>query len=193
MTGQAANPVIRGTVNAPRRIERRPGLYHHAAGNHVLRPAQSVGVGQCPPDRLRHRYRRSRLRGSARGDDVGQHAPRGHLAYDPAVSAARAVAANPATTLEDIATYYSGCRVDSLATPPPPKTASAASAAAPRRTPARALSVSVSRTSSCTGQLVRPRRFGPHRPGCAVHTGQAGQPTAFPGYQPGPWRTSTST
>src|SRR5574338_230465 len=36
--------------------------------------------------------------------------------YDPAVLAARRIAANPAATLEDISTYYSGCQVDTIAT-----------------------------------------------------------------------------
>jgi hypothetical protein len=38
-------------------IECRAGLHHDATGNHLLRPAQPVGGGQCPPGRLRRQHR----------------------------------------------------------------------------------------------------------------------------------------
>jgi conjugal transfer mating pair stabilization protein TraN len=69
--------------------------------------------------------------------------------YDPAVLDARRVAANPSTALEDIASYYSGCQVETVATPATETRVCRQYSGATAQSCARTLSVSISRTSSC--------------------------------------------
>ncbi|EER57650.1 conjugal transfer mating pair stabilization protein TraN, partial [Acidovorax delafieldii 2AN] len=70
--------------------------------------------------------------------------------YDPAVLGARRIAANPSTQLEDIASYYSGCQVDTVAAPATETRVCRQYSGATAQSCARTLSVSVSRTSSCS-------------------------------------------
>lgn len=70
--------------------------------------------------------------------------------YDPSVLAAQRIAANPATTLEDIASYYSGCQVNTVATPGTESRICRRYSGGAAQTCARTLSVAVTRTDSCT-------------------------------------------
>ena len=112
--GQSRHP---GTVNTPSASSAVPG-YHDATGNHVLRPAQPVGGGQC-------------LTACAtatgdpaceaqRGAMTSANTPREAIsAYDPGSSRRPTRRRRqPATILEDIATYYSGCTRLRLPRPP---------------------------------------------------------------------------
>ena len=69
--------------------------------------------------------------------------------YDPAVLAARRIAANPATTLEDISTYYSGCQVDTVATPATETRVCRQYSGTTAQSCAQTLSVAIARTNSC--------------------------------------------
>ena len=70
--------------------------------------------------------------------------------YDPAVLAARRIAGNPATTLEDIASYYSGCQVGAVSNPTSETRVCRQYSGNSPRSCARTLTVSITRTSSCT-------------------------------------------
>ncbi|MCL4181864.1 MAG: type-F conjugative transfer system mating-pair stabilization protein TraN [Burkholderiaceae bacterium] len=71
-------------------------------------------------------------------------------AYDPAVLGARRVAANPSTALEDIASFYSGCQVETIATAAAESRICRQYSGATAQSCAHTLSVSISRTSSCS-------------------------------------------
>ncbi|TMW79123.1 conjugal transfer protein TraN [Thauera sp. UPWRP] len=148
--GQAANPLIRGTVNAPSASSTVPG--------YTSTPPETAYYGQ--PSLVGSANARLTACATATGDPVCEaqrgamtsaNTPREAISpYDPAVSAARAIAANPATTLEDIATYYSGCQVDNVATPSTEDRVCRQYSGTSPHSCTRSLSVSVSRTSSCT-------------------------------------------
>lgn len=71
-------------------------------------------------------------------------------AHDPAVLGASRIAARPAAVLEDIASYYSGCQVDSVPAAQTELRSCRVYAAAPQYSCARNLQVIVTRQSSCT-------------------------------------------
>lgn len=71
-------------------------------------------------------------------------------AHDPAVLGASRIAARPAAVLEDIASYYSGCQVDSVPAATTEIRSCRVYAAAARYSCARNLQVTVTRQSSCT-------------------------------------------
>lgn len=147
--GQAANPVIRGTVNAPNASGTVPG--------YTSTPPESAYYGQPG---LTGQANAHLAACALTADDPVCQAERGALTsastpraavspYDPAVLAARRIAANPSSTLEDIATYYSGCQVASLATPATEDRVCRVYSGTASQSCARSLSVSVTRTSSC--------------------------------------------
>jgi conjugal transfer mating pair stabilization protein TraN len=70
--------------------------------------------------------------------------------YDPAVLDARRIAGSPASVLEDIASFYSGCLVDTVATPATERRVCRQYSGATVQSCARTLAVDVARTSSCS-------------------------------------------
>jgi conjugal transfer mating pair stabilization protein TraN len=107
--GQAANPVIRGTVNAPSASSAVP--------EYTTTPPETAYYGQ-PNLSGAANVRLSTCAASA-NDPVCQaqdgalssaNTPRPAIsAYDPAVTAARDIASNPSSALGSLADYYSGC------------------------------------------------------------------------------------
>ena len=69
--------------------------------------------------------------------------------YDPLVVAARRIAANPASTLEDIASYYSGCQVDTVTTPATETRVCRQYSTSAQQSCASSLNVSITRTTNC--------------------------------------------
>ena len=148
--GQAANPFARGNINAPDASTVVPGytttpperLYHGQPNLSGQTSARLAACATTPNDPVCQ---------ALLGARASANTPREAISpYDPAVSAARAIAANPATTLEDIATYYSGCLVDSVATPTTENRICRQYSGTSPYSCTRSLSVSVLRTSSCT-------------------------------------------
>ena len=107
--GQAANPVIRGTVNAPSASSAVPG--------YTTAPPETAYYGQ--PSLAGSANARLTACASATGDPVCEaqrgamtsaNTPREAISpYDPAVTAAHAIAHNPSTMLGSLASYYSDC------------------------------------------------------------------------------------
>jgi len=148
--GQAANPVVRGTINAPSAASVVPGYtttpaeraYYGQPNLSGQVGAQLAGCALTPNDPVCQ---------ALLGARASANTPRTPVSpYDPAVLAARRIAANPSTVLEDIASYYSGCQVDTLATPSTETRVCRQYSGTAGQSCARTLSVSVSRTSSCS-------------------------------------------
>jgi len=107
--GQAANPVVRGTVNMPSASSAVP--------EYTTTPPETAYYGQ-PNLSGAANVRLSTCAASA-NDPVCQaqdgalssaNTPRPAIpAYDPAVTAARDIARNPSSALGSLADYYSGC------------------------------------------------------------------------------------
>lgn len=147
--GQAANPVIRGTINTPDASAVVPGytatpperLYH---GQPNLSGQTSARLAACtttPNDPVCQ---------ALLGAQASANTPREAISpYNPAVLGARRVAANPSTALEDIASFYSGCQVDTVATPGTETRVCRQYTGTTAQSCASTLSVSISRTSSC--------------------------------------------
>jgi len=148
--GQAANPVVRGTINAPSASSVVPGYtatpaeraYYGQPNLSGQVGAQLAGCSLTPNDPVCQALL------GARASANTPHTP--VSPYDPAVLAAQRIAANPSTVLEDIASYYSGCQVDTLATPSTETRVCRQYSGTTGQSCARTLSVSVSRTSSCS-------------------------------------------
>ncbi|MBN9421561.1 MAG: conjugal transfer protein TraN [Candidatus Accumulibacter sp. 66-26] len=115
--GQAANPVIRGTVNTPSASSAVPGYtttppettYYSqpslsgAANARLAACATSIDDPVCQ---------------AQRGAVTSANTPRTPVsAYDPAVAAARDIAGNPSSVLGSLADYYSGCTTAEVTTP----------------------------------------------------------------------------
>ena len=107
--GQAATPVIRGTINTTSASSAVPG--------YTTTPSETSYYGQ--PSLVGAANARLSACAASSNDPVCQ-AQRGALtsantprppvsAYDPAVSSARDIARNPSNTLGSLADYYSGC------------------------------------------------------------------------------------
>ncbi|RCW65084.1 type-F conjugative transfer system mating-pair stabilization protein TraN [Pseudorhodoferax soli] len=111
--------------------------------------------------------------------------------YDPSVLDARRVAANPASVLEDIASFYSGCEVTSLPTATTESRVCRQYSGATPQSCARTLTVDVARTSSCTpgdwiaqasqGTLSLSVQCKPDQPAAAqrMRLANRGEPLAF--------------
>jgi conjugal transfer mating pair stabilization protein TraN len=115
--GQAANPVIRGTVSTPNATANVPG--------YTRTPAEAAYYGQ--PSLSGPANARLTACTSTPDDPVCQ-AQRGALnsantprpaisPYDPAVMGARDIAANPSLALGSLSSYYSGCATADVTTP----------------------------------------------------------------------------
>lgn len=115
--GQAANPVIRGTVSTPNATANVPG--------YTRTPAEAAYYGQ--PSLSGPANARLTACTSTPDDPVCQ-AQRGALnsantprpaisPYDPAVMGARDIAANPSLALGSLSSYYSGCTTADVTTP----------------------------------------------------------------------------
>ncbi|MBX9611076.1 MAG: type-F conjugative transfer system mating-pair stabilization protein TraN [Hydrogenophaga sp.] len=148
--GQAANTVTRAQITTPRATEVVPG--------YTTAPPESAYYGQ--PNLSGQANARLSACALTPNDPVCQ-AQRGALSSantprdavspnDPAVLAARHIAGNPATTLEDIASYYSGCQVSTTATPTTETRVCRQYSGNIQQSCARTLSVSVARSESCT-------------------------------------------
>ncbi|QDL38736.1 type-F conjugative transfer system mating-pair stabilization protein TraN [Rhodoferax sediminis] len=148
--GQAANTVTRSQITAPRATEVVPG--------YTTMPPEGAYYGQ--PNLSGQINARLAACTLTPNDPVCQ-AQRGALSSantprdavspnDPAVLAARRIAGNPATTLEDIASYYSGCQVSTVNTPTTETRVCRQYSGSTQQSCARTLSVSVARSESCT-------------------------------------------
>lgn len=114
--GQAANAAARSQINTPQATAVVPG-YTTAPpesayyGQQNLSSQASARLAACastPNDPVCQ---------AQRGAVTSANTPREAISpYDPSILAARRIAGNPATTLEDIASYYSGCQVTASAT-----------------------------------------------------------------------------
>lgn len=148
--GQAAIPVIRGSITTPSATAVVPGYtttpperaYY---GQPNLSGPTSARLAACaltPSDPVCQ---------ALLGAQASANTPRAPVSpYDPAMVGARRVAANPATALENIASFYSGCQVDTVAGPATETRICRQYSGVAAQSCARALSVSISRTSSCT-------------------------------------------
>jgi len=115
--GQAANPVIRGTVNTPSASSAVPG--------YTTTPPETTYYGQPSLSGAAN----ARLAACAtsiddpvcqaqRGAVTSANTPRTPVStYDPAVAAARDIAGNPSNVLGSLADYYSGCTTAEVTTP----------------------------------------------------------------------------
>jgi len=148
--GQAANPVTRGTITAPSATSVVPGytaapperLYYGQPNLSGQTSAQLAACALTPNDPVCQALLGARASANTPREPVSP--------YDPAVLGARRIAANPSTQLEDIASYYSGCQVDTVATPATETRVCRQYSGATAQSCARTLSVSISRTSSCS-------------------------------------------
>ena len=115
-SGQAANPAIRGTINAASASSAVPG--------YTMTPPESAYYGQ--PGLSGAANARLTACAASSNDPICQ-AQRGALtsantprapvsAYDPAVSDARDIARNPSSSLGSLADYYSGCSTAEVVT-----------------------------------------------------------------------------
>lgn len=147
--GQAANPMVRGTINTQSATSVVPGYtttpaeraYYGQPNLSGQTSAQLAGCTHTPNDPVCQ---------ALLGAQASANTPRAPVSpYDPAVLAARRIAANPSTVLEDIASYYSGCQVDTLVTPSTETRVCRQYSGTTGQSCARTLSVSISRTSSC--------------------------------------------
>ena len=148
--GQAANAATRSQISTPRATEVVPG--------YTTAPPESAYYGQ--PNLAAQANARLTACALTPNDPVCQ-AQRGALSSantprdgispnDPAVLAARRIAGNPASTLEDIASYYSGCQVSTSAAPTTETRICRQYRGNTQQSCARTLSVSVARSESCT-------------------------------------------
>lgn len=114
--GQAANPVVRGTVNMPSASSAVP--------EYTTTPPETAYYGQ--PNLSGAANVRLSACAASSNDPVCQaqggalssaNTPRPTIsAYDPAVAAARDIARNPSTVLGSLADYYSGCTTAEVST-----------------------------------------------------------------------------
>lgn len=148
--GQAANTATRNQITTSRATEVVPGytatppesaLY----GRPNLTGEANARLAACPltpSDPVCQAQRGALSSANTPRDGVSPN--------DPAILSARRIAGNPATTLEDIASYYSGCQVSTVATPASETRICRQYNGATPQSCARNLSVSVARGESCT-------------------------------------------
>lgn len=148
--GQAANAATRSQISTPRATEVVPG--------YTTAPPESAYYGQ--PNLAAQANARLAACALTPNDPVCQ-AQRGALSSantprdavspnDTAVLAARRIAGNPTATLEDIASYYSGCQISTVNIPATETRICRQYSGSAQQSCARTLSVSVARTESCT-------------------------------------------
>ena len=115
--GQAANPVVRSTLNASSASSAVPG--------YTTTPPETTYYGQ--PSLSGAANARLSACATSTNDPVCQaqsgaltsaNTPRAAVSpYDPAVTVARDIAANPSSVLGSLASYYSGCTTTEISTP----------------------------------------------------------------------------
>ncbi len=149
--GHAANLTARSLITAPKASEVVPGYttappelaYYGQSRLSAPANARLAACAFTPNDPVCQ---------AQRGAVSSASTPRNPVSpYDPAVQTARAIAANPGTSLEDLASYYSGCQVNPIATPSvETRVCRQYSGLAAQPSCARTLTVSVARSTSCT-------------------------------------------
>lgn len=147
--GQAANTIARGQISTNSASTVVPGytstppesaLY----GQSNLSSQAAARLSACaatPNDPVCQAQRTAVSSANTARDAVSPN--------DPSVLAARRIAANPATTLEDIASYYSGCQVSSAATSTTELHVCRQYSAGALQSCPRTLNVTVARSTSC--------------------------------------------
>ena len=114
--GQAANTAARSQINTPQATAVVPGYttappesaYYGQQNLSGQATARLAACALTPNDPVCQ---------AQRGAVTSANTPREAISpYDPNILAAHRIAGNPATTLEDIASYYSGCQVTTSAT-----------------------------------------------------------------------------
>ncbi|RCW69372.1 type-F conjugative transfer system mating-pair stabilization protein TraN [Pseudorhodoferax soli] len=148
--GRAVQPTVRNSLEAPSAQNVVPGYTatppersHY--GKSSLFGASDARLSACaltPADPVCQ---------ALLGARASAHAPReGVSPYHPAVMDARRIAGNPASKLEDIASFYSGCQVDAVSTPSTEPRVCRQYSGATAQSCARTLAVDVARSSSCS-------------------------------------------
>ncbi|MDZ7855326.1 type-F conjugative transfer system mating-pair stabilization protein TraN [Sphaerotilus sp.] len=190
--GQAANPVIRGTVNTPSATANVPG--------YTTTPPERAYYGQ--PDLAAQGNARLTLCATMPNDPVCQ-AQRGALnsantprpaigANDPAVAAARGITRSPSSVLDDLASYYSGCTTSTTSLPATTQARTCLRyQGVGNYSCSRTLSVAIARSTNCTpgdwfahagsGSAGLDAQCVPDRPDTAQHfrVTQGGSPLSF--------------
>lgn len=148
--GQAANAATRSQISTPRATEVVPGYttvppesaYYGQPNLAAQTSAQLAACALTPNDLVCQ---------AQLGAMSSANTPREAISpNDTVVLAARRIADNPATTLEDIASYYSGCQVNTAAAPTTETRICRQYSGNIQQSCARTLSVSVARSESCT-------------------------------------------
>ncbi|PZQ01884.1 MAG: conjugal transfer protein TraN [Variovorax paradoxus] len=147
--GQAVQSTIRSSVLSPSAQDVVPGYtatpperaYH---GQPELRGAASTQLTACtltPNDPVCQ---------AMLGANASAQTPRSPVgAHDPAVLGASRIFGNPSTQLEDIGSFYSGCQVDTVASPATETRVCRQRSGTSTHACARTLVVDVARSSSC--------------------------------------------
>lgn len=190
--GQAANPVIRSTVNTPSATAVVPGYTAtppetNYYGQPNLSGAANARLAACagtPNDPVCQ---------AQRGALSSANTPRPALgANDPAVTSARAITRNPSSVLDDLASYYSGCATSTTSLPASTQTRTCLRyQGIGNYSCARTLSVEIARSTNCTpgdwfahassGSAGLDAQCVPDRPDTAQHfrVTQDGSPLSF--------------
>lgn len=172
--GRAANPVARGAITAPSAAAVVP--------EYTATPPQRAFYGQ-PSLQLQANARLAACLAAPAdpacqallGARASANTPREAISpFDPAVLGARRVAANPAGTLENIASYYSGCEVTPVSLPPKETRICRQYSGAAPQSCARTLGVTITRAASCTpGDWFAEARAGTIALGVQCKVGEA--------------------
>ena len=149
--GQAANPVIRATINTPSATATVPG--------YTTTPPETTYYGQ-PNLSGAANTRLTACAGTP--NDPACQAQRGALssantprpavgANDPAVTSARAITRSPSSVLDDLASYYSGCATSTTGLPASTQTRTCLRyQGVGNYSCSRTLSVGIARSTNCT-------------------------------------------
>lgn len=116
--GQAANPLIRGTITAPSATTHVPGYTSTPSERALYKapnlPAQAnarlLSCALTPLDPVCQAQQGAVRSANTPRPAIGPH--------DPAVAAARGIARNPGTVLGDLSSFYSGCSTTTITSPP---------------------------------------------------------------------------
>ncbi|THF64933.1 conjugal transfer protein TraN [Pseudothauera nasutitermitis] len=148
--GQAANAAARPTINAGDAAAVVPGYtasppesaYHGQPNLGGQANARLSACAATPDDPVCE---------AQVGASTSANLPRDAISpYDPAVAEARRIAANPSLSLENIASFYSGCQIDTVPGAATETRVCRQYSGAGAQRCARSLTVSVARSSSCT-------------------------------------------
>jgi conjugal transfer mating pair stabilization protein TraN len=159
--GQAVQPLVRDSLQAPSARAVVPGYtatppersLHGQIALDGARAARLAGCALTPADPVCQALLGAQASAQTARPPVGP--------YDPAVLAASRVAGNPATVLEDIGRFYSGCQVDTAATAASEDRVCRQYNGTTPQSCARTLTVDIARTSSCSaGDWIAQARSG---------------------------------